>query len=141
MTVHSGRTSPIRGLASLVSAAAVIVVGTGCATSSEPASVHVKNDTAGTVTLAVCGSKDCSKRLDSWHLRPGASGAVNVEIDGGYGPAIVLHTDGSVLGCLPFRMARRPPEGFSVLVSQAVTCGSSAGVGAANGKDWPDPSL
>jgi hypothetical protein len=139
--MHPRRSSSARGVALLVVAAAANVALAGCATSSEPANVHVKNDTADIVTLAVCGSKDCSRRLDPWHLRPGASGAVNVEINGGYGPAIVIRSDGSAVGCLPFRMAKRPPQGFSVTVSQAVACGRSGGVAAANGKDWPDPSL
>jgi hypothetical protein len=124
-----------------VAAAAANIALVGCATSSEPATIHVKNNTTDAVTLAVCGSKDCSKHLDPWHLAPGASGAVNVEINGGYDPAIVLHPDGSAIGCLPFRMAKRPPQGFSVSVSQVVACGRSGGVAAANGKDWPDPTL
>jgi hypothetical protein len=118
-----------------------LVTVCGCATSSEPASVHVKNDTSQSVTLAVCGSRNCAKRLDPWNLRPGQSGAINVEIDGGYGPAILLGPNGAPIGCLPFRMSKRPPQGFTVSVSRAVACGRSGGAGVADGRDWPDPSL
>jgi hypothetical protein len=139
--MHPRRSSSARGVALLVVAAAANVALAGCATFNEPAGITVKNDTADIVTLAVCGSKDCSKHLDPSHLPPGASGGVNVEINSGYGPAIILRSDGSAIGCLPFQMAKRPPQGFSVTVSQAVACGESGGVATANGKDWPDPSL
>lgn len=110
---------------------------TSCASFSEPLSVPVRNDLTKTVILAVCGSHDCSKRLDPWVLRPGQSGAVNLEIRGGYGPAILIDNRmGAVIGCLPFRQSRRLRT-LSVAMSQAVPCGDSGGVGAANGKDWP----
>lgn len=135
------RSSSARGVALLVVAAAANVALAGCAGFSDPASIPVKNDTADTVILALCGSKDCSKHTDPWPLPPGASGAVLVEINDGGDPAIILRSDGSVIGCLPFRMAKRPTQELSVTVSQAVACGESGGVAAANGKDWPDPSL
>lgn len=114
---------------------------TGCEGFSEPVAVSVKNDLARPVTLAICDSSNCSKRIDPWTLKPGETGSVTVEINGGYGPAIILAPDGSVLGCLPFRMSKRPSSSVTVLVSQAVACGSSSGENAARGKDWPDPSL
>ena len=126
----------------LVVAAAAGIALAGCATFNDPFSVPVKNDTAGIVILALCDSTDCSKHTDPWTLQPGALGAVGVEINAGYGPAIVLRSDGSVIGCLPFQMTKRPTQELSpVTVSQAVPCGDSGGVAAANGKDWPDPSL
>ena len=118
-----------------------LVAAAGCATFSEPASVPVRNDMSESVTLAVCDARDCSKHLDPWLLKPGEIGAVGVEINGGYGPAIILGSGGSPIGCLPFRMSKRPPTGFMVSVSQAVPCGSSSGAKSANGKDWPDPML
>jgi len=91
--------------------------------------------------LSVCASQDCAKRLDPWHLEPGETGAVNVEVNGGYGPAIVTSPSGLIVGCLPFRLSKRPPAGFVTLTSSAVPCGTSGGVAAADGKDWPDPTL
>jgi len=116
-----------------------LIFAAGCATSSEPYQVKVTNDGRQTVTLAVCDSLDCAKRVDPWVLKPGQNGAVNVEINGGYGPAIILGPDGSTIGCLPFRLSSRPPDGYAVTVSQAVPCGNGAGVSAAKGKDWPYP--
>jgi hypothetical protein len=108
-----------------------------CATSSEPYVVHVRNDLQQTVTLAVCDSHDCSKTVDPWVLKPGQTGAVNVEINGGYGPAILFSSAHSVIGCLPFRLSRRPSASLVVVASDAVACGSSGGVDSARGKDWP----
>jgi hypothetical protein len=125
------------GLAALL----FFVAAAGCATSSEPASVAVRNDLSESVTLAVCSARDCSKHVDPWSLKPGEIGAVNVEINGGFGPAVILRRGGSPIGCLPLRMSKRPPARFTVLASQAVPCGSSSGARSANGKDWPDPKL
>jgi hypothetical protein len=120
---------------------ASLIFAAGCATSSEPYQVKVTNDGSQPVTLAVCASHDCSKRVDPWVLKPGQHGGVNVEVNGGYGPAIVLGPDGSTIGCLPFRLSSRPTDGVTVTVSQAVPCGDASGESAANGKDWPDPKL
>jgi hypothetical protein len=124
-----------------VAGSLVLIAAAACATSSEPAKVNIRNDLTGPVTLAVCGSHDCSKRLDPWLLQPGQTGSVGVEVNGGYGPAIVLRPDGTPLGCLPFQFSKRPASGFSVLASQVVPCGGSGGATAADGKDWPDPQL
>lgn len=110
-----------------------------CATFSEPYAVHVRNDLQQTVTLAVCDSHSCSKTVDPWVLKPGQTGTVNVEINGGYGPAILFGPAHSVVGCLPFRLSHRPSSSLVVLASEAVACGSSGGVQSAHGKDWPDP--
>jgi hypothetical protein len=122
-----------------VLAALAGLVLAGCATASDPVSVRVKNDSSSPVTLAVCSSHDCSKRTDPWSLKPGQTGRVNVEVQGGYGPAILLRPDGSIMGCLPFRLAKRPSSAFTVTVSEAVGCGTSGGISAAGGRDWPDP--
>jgi hypothetical protein len=70
--------SSARGVALLVVAAAANVALAGCAGLSDPASILVKNDTADIVILAVCGSDDCSKHLEPWPLRPGASGGSRI---------------------------------------------------------------
>src|SRR5437763_13619902 len=77
---------------------ALLLALTSCATFSEPYSVKVVNDLRDPVTLAVCDSHDCSKRIDPWTLKPGQIGALNVEINGGYNPAIIL-AHGAVAGC------------------------------------------
>jgi hypothetical protein len=74
-------------------------------------------------------------------LKPGQTIGNGVEIDGGYAPAIVFGPGHVIIGCLPFRMSKRPGVGVDVMVSQAVPCGSSGGVRAAYGRDWPDPKL
>ena len=114
---------------------------TACATSSEPYGVQVRNDLGHTVTLALCDSHNCSLTVDPWLLKPGQAGTVNVEINGGYGPAILFGPGHTALGCLPFRLSKRPSSNLVVLASTAVTCGSSGGVESARGKDWPDPHL
>jgi len=74
-------------------------------------------------------------------LKPGQTSGVGVEIEGGYEPAIVFGPGHVIIGCLPFRMSKRPDFGVNVMVSQALACGSSGGVQSANGRDWPDPRL
>ena len=120
------------------------VAGTvvACATASEPVSVKITNDTAATVTFSVCGNQDCSKRLDPWTLRPGATGAANVEVKGGYNSLIVIGTTSqAVQGCLPLRLTHRPSQTVTVPVSAAVSCGDDGGASAAHGRDWPNPAL
>jgi hypothetical protein len=112
-----------------------------CASFSEPVAFPLKNDLVQTVTLAVCDSHDCSKVIDRWMLKPGQVGAVNVEVNGGYGPAVVFGSAGTVVGCLPFRLSKRPPGEILARVSEVVPCGSSRGVQAAHGRDWPDPNF
>jgi hypothetical protein len=107
-----------------------------CAGFSEPYSVSVSNDLLKPITLAVCNSHDCSKVIDPWVLKPGQTGRVNVEVNGGYNPAILLGPGNSVVGCLPFRLSRRPAK-VTVRASQAVGCDSSGGVNEAHGGDWP----
>ena len=116
-----------------------VLLATSCATFSDPYSVSVRNDLGQSVTLAVCGSYDCSKRMDPWLLKPGQTGAVNVEVRGGYNPAILLGSGQAVIGCLPFRLSKRPKGGVTVTTSAAVPCGSSGGTRAAHGEDWPSP--
>jgi hypothetical protein len=118
-----------------------LATSTACATSSEPYAVSVRNDLPQTVTLAVCDSQDCSRVIDRQLLEPGQAGAVNVEINGGYGPAILLGTGTAVIGCMPFRFSKRPSAEVTVRASEAVACGSSGGTQAAHGKDWPNPDL
>jgi hypothetical protein len=113
-----------------------------CQTFNEPVSTDVRNDLSRGVTLAVCGSKDCSKRLDPWRLRPGHSGAVNVEPKFGDNSAILLDSvTGVVLGCLPFKLSHRPQGAFGLRASQALPCGDDGGATAARGQDWPDENL
>ncbi len=114
---------------------------TACATSSEPVAVDVKNDLPESVTLKVCKSHDCSRTGDDWLLKPGQLGGGNVEVKSGYNSMIVLGSSSQQIGCLPFRLSRRPSERITVKVSQAVACGSRGGADAAGGKDWPDPRL
>src|SRR5271157_5163145 len=123
----------------LASIGALGLVLASCATFSEPFAVSVKNDLPTTVTLSVCDSPNCSKVVEPWLLRPGEVGSVNVEVDGGYNPAILVARGGVVVGCMPFRLNQRPTAELTVLASQAVRCGSSAGVSRTHGKDWPDP--
>jgi hypothetical protein len=125
----------------VASVLALLIGSTSCATFSEPYSVSVKNDLPKAVTLAVCDSHDCSKMVDPWLLKPGQAGAVNVEVNGGYNPAIILGPDRAMIGCLPLRLSKRPRVGLTVRVSEAVACRSSSGIQAANGEDWPDPNL
>ena len=121
---------------SLVACTALFAVLASCATSSEPYAVPVRNDLSKTVTLALCDSRDCSKVTDRWVLKPGHTGAVNVEIHGGYDQAVVLGPTSLILGCLPFRGSTQP-HSFMVDVSQAVSCGTSGGIAATHGRDWP----
>jgi hypothetical protein len=130
--------SRARRAAWLIPVLVAVVSSASCASFNEPYSVDVKNDLRQTVTLAVCDSADCSTLVDRWVLGPGQVGAVNVEINAGYGPAIVHDSHGAIIGCLPFRMAARPQMDVSVRVTQAVPCGSSGGTAATLGKDWPD---
>ena len=116
-----------------------ILLATSCATSSEPYSVSVKNDLGQSVTLAVCSSPDCSKRVDPWVLKRGQTGGVNVEVEGGYNSAILLGSGQTVIGCLPFRLSKRPNGGLTVNASSAVPCGSSGGTDAVHGAEWPSP--
>ena len=117
---------------------AVILLG-GCTTSSSSISVPVKNDQPRTVVLVGCASKDCRKRVHPETLRPGQIGQVKVDVHGGYTPAIVLSTDGTPYGCLPFRFSTRAAPSMVVPASAAVPCGTTGGVASAHGQDWPDP--
>ena len=140
-SVSSCGRKPARALASVLGILGIALLFASCATSDDPYSVSVKNDFQRTVTLAICDSHDCSKRVDPWVLRPGQDGAVNVEVNGGYNPAIVLDSDGTVVGCLPLRLSTRPQPNLTVRASQAIDCGRSAGAETAHGKDWPDPNI
>jgi hypothetical protein len=65
----------------------------------------------------------------------------NVEPESGYNSVIVIGPRNLILGCLPFRLKVRPKNRISVLVGQAVPCGTSGGASFVNDRDWPDPSL
>lgn len=112
-----------------------------CATFSEPVAVDVRNDLPESVTLKVCKSQDCSRTGDDWLLKPGQVGGGNVEVKAGYNSMIVAGPKSQPIGCLPFRLSRRPSERITVNVSQAVPCGSHGGAEAAGDKDWPNPDL
>lgn len=130
-----------RSLLSILGLLGMAAVLASCATSDDPYSVSVRNDLQQTISVATCDSHDCSKSVDPWALAPGHDGAVNVEVNGGYNPAILFGSNGAVLGCLPLRLSTRPQSSLTVRASQAVPCGKSAGTSAAHDKDWPDPNF
>jgi hypothetical protein len=103
--------------------------------------VGVKNDFSVPVRLKVCESHDCSRTGDDWLLKPGQVAQPAVEVKSGYNSMIIVGSNGQPIGCLPFRLNKRPSERIRVEVSQAVPCGSQGGSEAAGGRDWPDPSL
>ena len=112
-----------------------------CGSIDEPYSVNVRNNLSETVTLAVCDNHDCSRTVDPIKLRPSQVGGVDVEIDGGYGPAIIFDPYNRAIGCLPFRISQQPQTDITVNMSEAVPCDQSGGVDAARSHDWPDPKL
>jgi len=120
-----------------------LVALSACAGFSEPVAVSVKNDLHQPVALEVCASADCSKTSDRWVLKPGQVGGTLVEMNSGYNSDVLIGSDHLVIGCLPFRLNKRPmnQQLRVVLVSQAVPCGSDGGATAAGNKDWPDPTL
>jgi hypothetical protein len=131
----------VRRAGALCGLFAVVFGLSGCAAFSEPYFVSVRNDLHEPVVLADCVSSDCSQVQSPRRVNPGQSSGVGVEIDGGYGPAIVFGPGHVTIGCLPFRMSERPETGVNVVISQVVPCGSSGGVQSVSGRDWPDPRL
>jgi hypothetical protein len=77
-------------------------------------------------------------RTDPWTLKPRQTGAVGIEVHGGYSPAILFDAHHVVIGCLPFRLNSRAT--IKVDATAAVPCGAYGGVDAARNQDWPDPN-
>jgi hypothetical protein len=139
---HASRRSPLMRTGSWAIVGVVLpLLMASCATFDEPYSVSIKNDLNQTVTLAVCDSQDCSKYVNPRMLRPGQTGTLNVQVNAGYNPAVILGAGNVRIGCLPFRLSERPPADVMASVSQAVPCGRSGGIDAAHNKDWPDPKV
>ena len=118
-----------------------ILIGACNANSGDPYFFSIRNDLKVTVVLATCNDAHCSTHFDNWVLRPGGVGSIGV-VSGSPGVSgIIIATNGTVMGCLPFMFQTRPDVSLEVGVSKRVPCGSSAGSASVHYQDWPDPNF
>jgi hypothetical protein len=139
-TLGSARLPWLRRTRTLAIALAAVGGASGCDI-LEPYFTAVRNDLPIPVTVAACASYSCSRTALASSLASGQTTSLGAEPQGGYYSWIVFGPTGRPIGCLPFKFSRRPTTDLSVDVSEAVPCGSSGGVAATRGRDWPNPSF
>ena len=106
-------------------------------TNGDPFNLSIHNDSPDTVIVHSCINKTCDKYLQSVTLDPGKRDPEGGTADGLTRAFKITSSDGTVLGCMPFRFTRPLTVNPSFEVSTMVPCGSDGGVGSAGPGDWP----